>query len=174
MTTDRLWVDEMAIWKERCDFRLFGIVRVVLSPHKAWFTFFAFVKGQDAARVCPLTLDCWQRGGAVRPNPSWGRAPPTREIPGVCLTGRSQSLHSYQVLSSFPGRQTVRQRDKRHCEMKQGFRAHFCGHSVRLPLCLLCVFWNTYIRNTINKLLSVLKYWQIHQNLVWDLADQMD
>lgn len=99
MTTDRFWVDEMAIWKERCDFRLFGIMRVMLSPHKAWFTFFAFVKGQDAAHVCPLTLDWWQRGGAVRPNPSWGRAPPTREIPGVCLTGRSQSLHSYQVLS---------------------------------------------------------------------------
>lgn len=99
MTTDRFWVDEMAIWKERCDFRLFGIVRVMLSPHKAWFTFFAFVKGQDAAHVCPLTLNWWQRGGAVRPNPSWGRAPPTREIPGVCLTGRSQSLHSYQVLS---------------------------------------------------------------------------
>lgn len=140
MTTDRFWVDEMAIWKERCDFRLFGIVRVMLSPHKAWFTFFAFVKGQDAAHVCPLTLDWWQRGGAVRPNPSWGRAPPTREIPGVCLTGRSQSLHSYQVLS-FLSSETVRQRDKRHCEMKQGFRAHFFGHSVRLSLCLLCVFW---------------------------------
>lgn len=59
----------MAIWKERCDFRLFGIIIVMLSARIALFTIFAFVRGPDAADVCPMTVNWWQRGGAVRPNP---------------------------------------------------------------------------------------------------------